>query len=542
MKDKKKLAYWGAGDYGKLCVEQHPEIKPDFFIDSNWGKNNYCGIPVIRPAEVTDWKQLYIVITTSAIVEIEKILNAKNLIRNEDYVRYKDFFSVLEESLEEKVLKTGRFISENTEYINATLIVAPVFISRVSEDMINFFRQYGIKRAPKKCVMLTDLQVIKSEEAEKIMGYPVFDFSEICYWNGVSRPGIDIDIERLTHGKLLSKKEKEWIFELEEKKTCENKKLSYKVTAEIYWYLKNIFLLINPSRVIIWGAAERQSCILAKLAQEMQIPFGYMEHGWIPGTFQFDKYWVEDYQKYDTEPKLDLAVENRKIKIKEIKDYIINNKIDTGKYREIEEDEKELRRINRKRKTIFLIGTDDCGIGINPQSDYWKSYILPSFSSTSEAALFIAGICKKNDWNFVFKPHPNFMNGDEVDKIDNTIIRVKYTEIDRLICLADVIVSIGSKADYKVLMYGKPLIKLGRMTLYKKGCSYKCDDKYQIEQEIKNALDMGMTKEQTENFELHMAQLLEYHLWDDMTNRELRFGLSLDTDFFDIQNMNGNDR
>ena len=41
-----------------------------------------------------------------------------------------------------------------------------------------------------------------------------------------------------------------------------------------------------------------------------------------------------------------------------------------------------------------------------------------------------------------------------------------------------------------------------------------------------------MTKKQNENFEQYMVQLLENYLWDDLSDREMRYGLSVETDFF----------
>lgn len=355
MKEKRELAYWGAGDYGKLCVEHYPNIRPDFFIDSNRGENkSYCGIPIKTPDEIRNWNEVFVVITTTAIKEIEKVLNEKKLIRNENYAIYKDFFSVPKESLEEKITKVKRFIEENAEYEKAILIAAPVFISRVSSDMIRFFSQYGIKRKPQKCILFTDLQVIKEEEAKKIMGYPVFDYSELCEWNGSLKPGMEIG--KLTHEELLSENEKKWIIELEERKRYENKELSYKVTAEIYWYFKNIFSILKPSKVIIWSGWERQSYILARLAKEAGIIFGYMEHGWIPGTFQFDRYWMEDQCKYDMEPEINLGIESKNTNIRKVRDYILDNKIDTGKFRKTEKDERSLQRIDKNKKTIFFVG------------------------------------------------------------------------------------------------------------------------------------------------------------------------------------------
>lgn len=176
----------------------------------------------------------------------------------------------------------------------------------------------------------------------------------------------------------------------------------------------------------------------------------------------------------------------------------------------------------------------DSSMGINPESDYWKQYVSSFFSSTQEAVSFVAEICRRNEWNFVFKPHPSPANKDGLaqDKLGDTIIQVKYTEIDRLIELSDVVISIASAVNYKVLIYGKPLVQLGHTTLSQKGCCYEIQSIDEIEAQLRNALENGMTEVQNENFEFHMEQLLENYLWDDLSNRALRYGLSLETDFF----------
>ena len=257
-----------------------------------------------------------------------------------------------------------------------------------------------------------------------------------------------------------------------------------------------------------------------------------MEHGWIPGTIQFDKYWADEFYKYSSEPEIDLETNNRGQRIRQITEYIIQSKIDTGKYRETEADNRSLQRIDKSKKTVFFAGMDDYGMGINSKSIYWKKNVMSVFSSTDEAAIFIAEICKKNNWNFVFKPHPNSTSKCNIDKIYNSIIRVNYTKIDELIQIADVVISVASKVEYITLLHKKPLIKLGFITLYKKGCCYEIKDRSQIESQLKKAIEQGMTVEQNRIFESHIAQLLSYHLWDDLTERKLRYGLPLDIDFF----------
>ena len=73
---------------------------------------------------------------------------------------------------------------------------------------------------------------------------------------------------------------------------------------------------------------------------------------------------------------------------------------------------------------------------------------------------------------------------------------------------------------------------MGHTTLSQKGCCYEIQSIDEIEAQLRNALENGMTEVQNENFEFHMEQLLENYLWDDLSDRALRYGLSLETDFF----------
>ncbi|MCM1174213.1 MAG: hypothetical protein NC341_04090 [Blautia sp.] len=535
---KNKLVYWGAGNIGKLCLKLHPDVRPEFFIDSNWEAGECEGISVKKPEEVQCWDEIFVVITTTdaAFSSIAQMLNRRNLIQNQNYVGYQAFFETGEETIDESISFFQGYIENNENHKKAILIFATIFASRLN-SLVSFFHSYGLKRMPQKCVLFSDASIIDKEYASKVIGYPAFKVPKLCTWSGSANGTINLDESKLSHISLLSENEKNWIYELEERKVCEDKQLSYKVTSEIYWYYKNLFSIFQPLKIIIMDGWKRQSYILAELAKKNHIPYVFMEYGWIPGTLQFDGGGISGQSEYAVDPGkiLNLEVKNRE-KVREVRKYIIANKMDTVKFRNNSEDEINLQRVDKRKKTVFFVGMGDYSMGINPQSDYWKQYVSSIFSSTKDAVLYVAEICKKNDWNFVFKPHPNPANQDELDEesLNSNIIQVKYTEIDRLIQLADAVVSIASAVDYKVLIYGKPLVQLGHTTLYKKGCSYEVDSKDLTEDQIKSALEKGMTKEQNENFELHMGRLLENYLWDDLSDRELRYGLSLDTDFFDI--------
>ena len=85
MEQKRDLVYWGAGSIGSLCLEMYPDIRPKFFIDSNWESGMFYDLPVKKPDNIVCWKELNIVITTTAYNEIEKILISKDLKKNENY-------------------------------------------------------------------------------------------------------------------------------------------------------------------------------------------------------------------------------------------------------------------------------------------------------------------------------------------------------------------------------------------------------------------------------------------------------------------------
>lgn len=535
----KKLVFWGTGIIANMCLKQFPDIRPYFFIDSNWiTTGTFHGISVSRPDEIKKWDELFVVIAVSAAhEEIEAALKKKGLEKEKDYIGFRDFFVCQKKTVMESLTFINNYINKNSTYINSTLIFTSLFTSRIADISINFFQSYAQKKGTGKCVFLTSLGVINEEYAEKQMGFPVFDAPQICGWSGRESENIPIINEKLIHVEELSTEEKKWIEYLEERKVHTNKELSFRATAEIYWYYKNVFAILQPREVIIWGGWQRPPYILAELSKRNHIPFGFMEHGWIPGTVQFDRRGIAGQSEYAVCPEkiLDLTVKNETTDVKAIREYVKKVQLDTREFRKNDLDEKKLLQIDKTRKTIFFVGMDDFGMGMNPQSEYWSKYISAYFRSTLEAVLYVSKICENNQWNIIFKPHPSKVNdiGINFDDLPSNLICIKDMKIDRLIEIADVVVSIASAVDYKTLIYGKPLVSLGHTTLQKKGCCYEPENIADIEIQLKMAVDNGMTVEQNENFELHLAQLLENYLWDDLSVRDLRYGLTLETDFFD---------
>ena len=56
-------------------------------------------------------------------------------------------------------------------------------------------------------------------------------------------------------------------------------------------------------------------------------------------------------------------------------------------------------------------------------------------------------------------------------------------------------------------------------------------NKGDLENTVLEALEIGMTKEQVRKYDQFLAKLLKRYLWDDMSEKEITYGLTLDTDF-----------
>lgn len=78
---KRKLAIWGVGntwnDFKKIFARE-----PEIFIDSNEKKDE----KVVKPEEIQDWSELFVIITSRFYDEISEELKKKGLEESQDYV------------------------------------------------------------------------------------------------------------------------------------------------------------------------------------------------------------------------------------------------------------------------------------------------------------------------------------------------------------------------------------------------------------------------------------------------------------------------
>lgn len=122
---------------------------------------------------------------------------------------------------------------------------------------------------------------------------------------------------------------------------------------------------------------------------------------------------------------------------------------------------------------------------------------------------------------------------------DNTIY-VEFGDINDLVDISDVVVTILSQTNYVALIRHKPVVMLGFSQAKGKGFTYEAFEKVKIEKEVQNALKKGFTKEQEQAFLIHIAQVLKYYLYDDLVERDLRYGKQIPSNiegFYELEKL-----
>lgn len=517
----RKIVYWGTGAMCEVYLNRYPSIRPPFLIDSYSQNKMLYGRPVKQPHEIEDWSLYYIVImarTDRITNEISNILEEKGLERGKDFCSHRDIFIRDVPAIDKSIGQICSYMNGRKEAANPIMLMMPVENVRGTGVFLSFLSRYIKAREPQKCIMYSHLGILSDEEASALLGCPVFCLPQF--------KGDDTVIAG-----TLSEQEWDWIRELEKRKIAYDREKEIKISGEMYGYYKAIMEVMKPSKLIVWGNWNRDTYILGHLADTYGIPYGYMEHGWIPGTYQVDPRGIMGQGEYAVNFRMFEHLTVPPVyDIGRIKKFVLEQKLDTRIFVETEEDNAALQKVDRNKKTMFFVGMDDHNMQMNPASGYWKKYISDVVQSTEQALFLLADVCRKNGWNFIFKPHPSNPVPD-LKGCSNDIVLVHETEIDRLIKMADVVVSIASAVDYKTLMYGKPLVQLGINGLKGKGCSYEVSEAAALEEQMISALKNGMTDRQKDNFDRLLQILLQRYLWDDMSDRSLRYGLSVERDF-----------
>lgn len=303
----------------------------------------------------------------------------------------------------------------------------------------------------------------------------------------------------------------------------------------VYYAYKYIDLLIKkvrPQEVILWNEFYAFHHIIQGYCKEHCIRLRYIEFGCLPGTI-----CIEDFgqQGESMVSRKWFSYRHKYISTKEMKDAINTiqfmqmSGINRNYQPQCDLDINSLRCYDSRRKTIVYFGQNDFESGLQPYNNNSKKNHSPCFKTTLEALEYLETLCIKNGWNLIFKPHPTMVSLGHNGKSEmNEVGYVDNVNIDSVVDIADVVVTILSQVAYISLIREKPVVLLGYMQLKKKGCAYEAYKIHEIEKKIKRALKKGYTTKQKYYFKRHVSQLLKYYLFDDMTIRAVRYGICIE--------------
>ena len=295
-------------------------------------------------------------------------------------------------------------------------------------------------------------------------------------------------------------------------------------------FLRELIYILKPDLVMFWNEFCGIHGIARKICDELDIPVSFFEFGVLPGTYAIDSIGQmgESYPATQPQKFQQLAISNMDIlKAEKLRDYLF----DTGLNRKEQPKNSKLEllksKINNEYPTIFFAGQNDLDSGIYPYTEKTKRYHSPIFSSSYEAAVQLAEIAKRNNWNFIYKPHPSRAFYEKKDFPTN-LIYVNDIDINEIIDLCDLTVTILSQTAYVAMIRKKPVLMLGYNQIFGKGCAYEAIEYNKIEIEITRALNNGYTQEQDKNFLCHIARLNKYYLYDDLSLKPYLVGKNID--------------
>ena len=533
---ERKLVYWGAGAVCKTCLKCYDE-KPLFLIDSN-PKEAVSGLEVKKADDVLDWNSLFVVITVriTAATAIAKTMESYGLKRDLDFAFYTDFFG-LQKDIHSSLKEIKEYFLRYPEQKNGTVIFYSYPFFRQKEVKLNFFHQYFKAHDEESYIALQDCAAPQEYASQDEICTPTFYINDIIWWDG-SDSMYEIFKDSIgAFNDSLNAHEKSFLCWLEDIEPCFNREKSFQVTKTLYTYIKKIISLATPKYILMNASRSRIARIFSYLAEQNEAECRIMEYGMLPGTFQFDPLGLAGESELAVKPSIlqEKKVENKDLDIQAVKNYIIKTGIDSGNYyfKVVDADRRQLEKLVENRKTVFFIGMGE-DYSLNTETDFWRKHYLPAISSNEDALERLRLICMKNNWNLMFKPHPGsrLRQTDDRFRAMNDVAYITDMAIDNLIKRSDVVVSLISAVDYKVLVYGKPLVSLGKMPFWGQEICYEVHDTVSIQRVVEEAMEYGMTESQKSHYDKFLHILLENYLWDDLSHPDFPYGLPVERSFF----------
>lgn len=534
----RKIYIWGAGYFGKKFFEEHPDMVISGFIDSNVNRKEevYCGKKIISPNDILCYSDVFIIVAVFQNNAILSILQEKGLKHGIDYALYDEIIEPISVSdMERDIECFEKRVAKNEEYKNKCLFFSHFIYAHEKRQMIDFINQHNRnKQIVILCDAITapDSTILEQLDCEFEMMPMLFrNFGKVIdAIRGAEIKGIDF--EHISQKEYLL-----W--------TYKNLLLMYPdaETSVCAWVVllaeclvDNILKELDPSCVMIFNSFRSWHYIIEGIAKEKNIKIYYFEFGPIEGTFQIDGCGLmgESYPciKASEFDKLYIDASDL-IQAKQIIKYMYESRINRYMQKQINIQKTVDEYFMNGEPLVVFMGQNDFEAGLQPYTIRTIRHHSGFYMESKKAAEEIYEICRRKNYNFIYKPHPAMKNlKNNLKDINDEIFMLNDGDINDIIDRADVVITINSSVAYISMIRGKPTILLGKMQLSNHGCCYECSDLYQLPGLIDKALNNGLDKVMLTRFEEHIARMMRYYSYDTMITREMPYGRR-DNDLFD---------
>lgn len=279
---------------------------------------------------------------------------------------------------------------------------------------------------------------------------------------------------------------------------------------------------INVSTVVIWNKFHACHYIFSELCKERNVRVVYAEFGSLPGTIVLDEkgQMGESWPATHPDEFLELPVtEEECAQAEKMIEVLRNSGLNRNVQPENDDNDALQKQLKPGRPIILYAGQYDADSGMIPYTENTRTYHSPCFKSSEEGMTYVAEIAKRHDWNFIYKPHPLVKNKISVKRLPENVIFIPDYNINSIIDLADVVITILSTTVYVSLIRETAALMLGYNQISRKGCVYEAFKKEDVEPALISAVEKGYTSEQKHAFIQHVAQMSKYYLYSDGQKR-----------------------
>lgn len=533
----KEKVIWGTGWIAAKYVGtlRHNDIA--FFIDNDKKKKGktFFGRPVKLPDEVESWDSIIVFIQYNFYKEIAEFLREKNLVEGRDFFKYDEPQIIEIDDIDSDCDKVFEYLKSKNKLKEKVWCWGSMM---GFHDSYNIFYRKLYESIQEEYIVISDAVYINQKESEERLGDSVYVLPQI-FAADMLRP-------------IVKRKKEDYCEVLQDQypelndvaKEYEGiySDLEYG-EAQFYTYKQALFIekmltSFQPKGIMILCSFPTSHRILAVLCKKHGIPVIYTHKGALPKTWalEIDGEMGESIPAIYPDDFRNLPVNTKEIEeAKYIWKYLNESKINRKIQPRNDWKSTVLNRVKENRPVIFYAGLNDIQSGLAYYGESARTFHSPIFSSSLDAIPFLADLAKKNDWNFLYKPHPMYRPTKEQKKcLPDNVIYVDAADINEVIDFSDVTITILSSTAYVALIREKPVVMLGYNQLRGKDCTYEAFSKDNIDAAITSAIKEGFSQKQRNAFTVHIAQLLKYYLYADLEVGTMTFGKPLPKNINDI--------